>query len=182
MDYFIMRQENGTVGLVQPVKGFSSLLNPATEQKNEDLKTTVVIFKDSDSSEFPDYIEQYKLVSEKLKRIMSKYENDAVFKTVVLIEESTNRQKIYYHLALPQIQCTSVQSVYTKLGNMKEFVLDEEKVGSTRIFCAENYKDRVFVRLDVAESILRRDSYGVLFERVATGNRELEDHGSQLKE
>ena len=146
----------------------SPKLHKLTRSQIDNISLTKILYvkERAYNSEYSDYLETYMLVSEKLKRIMSKYQSNAIFKTVVLIERKINRQEIYYLISAPLIQCASDQTVYNKQGQVKEFVLDEEKVGHARIFKADNYENHVLVRLDVAESILRRDSYGVSFDRV----------------
>ena len=117
--------------------------------------------------EYPDFIENpVMLLSEKLKGIMSKYQKDAVFEAVMLIEKETRRQETYYMISAPRIECASDETTYDSRGNIKELILDQEKVGHFRIFFACGNERQILVRLDVAESILRRDPYGVWFERI----------------
>ena len=167
MDYFIIHQDERVTDVVKLIPG-SLNLRTLTREQLQDISTTIIRrVKENSRNQYPDYLEEEgMLISEKLKKIMSKYQSNAVFKTIVLIEKNIHRQEIYYILSPPQIECTSSRAVYDKQGYMKEFVLDEEKVGHARIFCAEGYGNRIFVRLDVAESILRRMPYGVAFEKV----------------
>ena len=167
MDYFIMRQDPRMTGVAKFITG-SLELRTLTREQIQDISTTKTIFVKEDSyNQYPDYFEEAgMLISEKLKRIIGKYQGNTVFKTIVLIEKEKNRQEIYYLALPPQIKCASLKTIYDKQGNVKEFVLDEEKVGHARVFCADNYGKRIFVRLDVAESILRRSPYGVSFEKV----------------
>ena len=167
MDYFMMYQDVRVSNVAELIPGSLKLHTLTREQiKNISITKTLYV-KDRNNNEYPDYLEsEGMLVSEKLKRIMSKYQRDAIFKTVVLIEKKTNRQEIYYLISPPIIECASEETVYDRRGSIVEFVLDKEKVGYTRIFCVRNYGNRIFVRLDVAESILRREPYGVSFVKV----------------
>lgn len=54
---------------------------------------------------------------------------------------------------------------------MQNFVLDVEKVGRRAIFLAKDFNRRLIVRLDVAESILRREANGIWFEPVKVSGR-----------
>jgi hypothetical protein len=129
--------------------------------------TKILYVKESPHNQYPDFLEDIGLmVSEKLKQIMCKYQQDVIFKTFALIEKEANNHNLYYLMSPPQIKCTSAMTVYDKQGQIEKFVLDTAKVGSTRIFCSDDYKNKVFVRLDVAESILRRNPYGVSFLKV----------------
>jgi len=123
--------------------------------------------KKSGRIEYPDCIENpVMLLSEKLKRVIGIYQKDAVFGAVTLIEKETNRQEIYYTVSAPRIGCASNETAYDARGKVKELVIDQEKAGQARVFFAEGNGQRLIVRLDVAESILRRDPYGVWFEKV----------------
>ena len=173
MDYFIMHQDARVTNCVNLIPGPMNLRTLSREQITS-IPTTKIIYVQEDSqNEYPDYLEsEGMLVSEKLKRIMSKYQQNAVFKTIVLIEKKKNRQEIYYLVSPPRIECSSPDTVYDKQGNVRSFVMDTDKVGHARIFCAAGRANRIFVRLDVAESILRRSPFGVSFEKVLTVSKE----------
>lgn len=54
---------------------------------------------------------------------------------------------------------------------MQEFVLDVEKTEGRKIFMAKDFNREVVVRLDIAESILRREANGIWFEPVKIAGR-----------
>jgi len=173
MDYFIMCQDSRLYNVAKPALGSLDFRKLTREQINDISVTQILYISESKHNEYPDYIEGAgMLVSEKLMRIMGKYQSDAIFKTIVLIEKKTNRQEIYYLISPPEIDCMSAETVCDRQGRVKKFVLDEDKVGYARIFHAVNYREKIIVRLDAAESILRRDPYGIWFERVTTAERE----------
>jgi len=157
------------------VKILPDSINPRSlkrEQVESISQTIILHVAERDNNAYPDYLEtEGMLISEKLKKIMVKYQPDAIFRTIVLIERKINRQEAYYLISPPVIECASSETAYDMQGNVKEFVLDEVKAGSARVFCDSKCGSKIFVRLDVAESIMRREPYGVLFERVVTGNR-----------
>lgn len=65
----------------------------------------------------------------------------------------------------PSLECADKgKTTYDNAGNILEFVLDAESVGRNRIFRVSELKNQIAVRLDVAESILRRDATGIWFE------------------
>ena len=71
-----------------------------------------------------------------------------------------------------EIVCAdSSQSQYDKKGNVQEFVLDVEKTEGRKIFMAKDFNREVVVRLDIAESILRREANGIWFEPVKIAGR-----------
>ncbi|MDR0286950.1 MAG: hypothetical protein LBI03_04475 [Clostridiales bacterium] len=175
MDYFIMHMDPRVSYAVKPTSVFGplNLYMLTCEQIQKISITKVYNVNENSYNQYPDYLEETGLlVSEKLKQIMGKYQRNVIFKTVILIEKKKNRQEIYYFIAPPQIQCISPKSTYDRPEHVEKFVLDEEKVGDARIFCASNYGRRIFVRLDVAESILRRKPFGISFEKVTVDNKE----------
>ena len=168
MDFFIMSQNKRISNAARAVAGSPKIKNMNREELAAMPDTMLLYVEEDRHNEYPDYIEELGVVSGKLKRIMSKYQKDILFKTVVLIEKSNNRQQTYYYLSAPEIQ--SAVTVQKNMENQKnrenKLILDEEKIGQTRIFSVQHYGKRLIVRLDAAESILRRDSYGVWFEKV----------------
>lgn len=116
--------------------------------------------------EYPDYIASpIPLIAEKLYTILKKYQQDALFHQVVLIEKDTGKQKNYYMMLPPIIESANKEkTVYDRVGNVLDFVLGTECIGRNRIFRVRELKNQIAVRLDVAESILRRDANGIWFE------------------
>ena len=174
MEYFIMRQDPRVYNAAEPTGADISGLRHMTREEINAVSMPINLYiKNTKAAEFPDYIEKpLMLVSEKLKKIMSKYQKDVIFKTVILIEKGTNRQEIYYLISAPQIDCASGETTYDKRGNINDLVIDEKKIGGARIFFTGKNEKLILVRLDAAESILRRDSNGVLFEKCKAVNAE----------
>ena len=168
MDYFIMRQDERLTNVVKMILPDFLGGGHLTSEQEQELPSTMVIFaKENQNNAYPDYIESpVMLISEKLKRMFSKYQEDIIFKTAVLVEKEINRQEVYYLISVPKIACVSETSVFDRQDHVQELVLDTKKVGNARIFCAADYENKMIVRLDVAESILRRDSEGIWFEKV----------------
>jgi hypothetical protein len=166
MDYFIMRQDPRVSDAARLLPNKLSVYGLTREQVSSLPTTQIFYVKESSHIEYPDIIETPGiLVSEKLKRIMGKYQSNAIFKAAVLIEKKENRQEIYYIISAPEIACAAGRAGH---GGIEGLVLDEGKVGDARIFRMSGYMNRVIVRLDVAESILRRDPFGVIFEKAKT--------------
>jgi len=146
-------------------------LRQQVSKQSSGIPTTKIIFVDeSRKNAYPDILEEpVLLVSEKMKRILGMYRQPgAVFETVILIERKKNQQHAYYQVFAPEIQCRVDMPDNSKGNKAEGLVLDEIKIGYARIFYVNYYGKRLIVRLDVAESILRRDSFGVRFNRVIT--------------
>ena len=169
-----MRLDARVHSVAEPIGANVNKLRHLTREEISAMSMSTNLYvKKSGRIEYPDYIEHpVMLLSEKLKKIMSKYQKDAIFKTVILIDKDLKRQKIYYLISAPCIDCAAEETTYDARGNVKELVIDQEKVGHARIFFAEKNGQRLLVRLDVAESILRRDANGVWFERVRVTAKE----------
>lgn len=118
--------------------------------------------------EYADYIQgQIPLIGERFYKILSKYAPDTFFHRVVLVEKQSGKQSHFYCMIPPEIECSEkLKSTYDTTGQVKEFVLDASKVGTHKLFMAKDYQRKVIVRLDVAESILRREPNGIWFEPV----------------
>lgn len=161
MDYFVMSQD-------QRLLNAAKLKQPISPGPRWGAANTKIFYvQEGKRVEYPDYMETpMMLISENLKRMMSKYQPDIRFETIVLIEKESGFQKVYYAMTVPEIECASGESIYDKSGNLAEFVLDQAKVGHARIFCAGDYQKKLIVRLDVAESILRRQSHGIWFDKL----------------
>lgn len=151
------------------------ILKQGYEMHSSTKKASMVYIKENSGmiTEYADYYDTpIPLIGEKVCRIMQKYQPDAVFHRVILVEKQTGKQRAYYLLMPPEIECADKEaSIYDAVGNIEKFVLREEKVGAQRIFAAKDYKKKLIVGLDVAESILRRDSNGIWFEPVLTAER-----------
>ena len=123
--------------------------------------------------EYPDYIEKpIPLIADKFRSILKKYQPDTIFHRVMLTEKKAGVQKPYHLMVPPVIECADpLESIYDKAGNISEFVLDADCVQMNRIFRIKELKNQIAVRLDVAESILRRDAGGIWFEPIKIAER-----------
>jgi len=170
MIYFTIHQDQRILNspeLVFSKQDIEELKQFPTEENVFASKIIYVKSKLMKRIDFPDLIDTpILLISEKLKLLMSKYQKNIWMRTVVLIERETNQQTIYYAIYPPKLPCASKQSIYDRRQEIKEFVLDEEKVGCNRIFVAVGLEKKLIVRLDVAESILRRKSNGIIFQEI----------------
>ena len=117
--------------------------------------------------DYPDFIDApILLVSEKLKSLVSNYQKNIWMRTIVLINEQDHQQQIYYAIYPPKLPYISKQSVFNQGQQLEKFILDETKVGYNRIFIAEGMERYLIIRLDVAESVLRRNVNGIIFKEI----------------
>lgn len=176
MDYFIMKTDERLCRLpqLQLPKELSTV--NMTEEKIKKITGTSIAYVQENHGlniEYADYLEKpVRLVADKFQKILQKYQRDIVFHRVMLIEKETGQQRAYYLMLPPKIICADQEeSRYDAMGNIQEFVLDVKKAGNRKIFLAEDYNGQLLVRLDVAESILRREANGIWFEPVRISER-----------
>ena len=174
MDYFIMSMDS-RLSYYAPklLKESPDISYLVRERSVHFTNTRVVYVDDSRQVEYPDFLDgEVKLVSEKLMRVLGMYQRDAIFNTVQLIERKNNRHETYYQIEVPEIQCRLSIPNQDIRNRAEDLVIDQEIVGFARVFIVSFYGKRLVVRLDVAESILRRDSYAVCFNRVSVVTKE----------
>jgi hypothetical protein len=164
MDYFIMSQDKRVGNVAKLTSGIPGVQHLNRQHKGAIPITRLLYVEEGQHNEYPDYIEELGLISEKLKGIMSIYQQDITFKTVVLIEMNHDRYETYYLVAAPEIQRSPATKDSQRGKN--RLVLDQKSIGGARVFCTKYYGNQLIVRLDVAESMLRREAYGVWFKKV----------------
>lgn len=134
------------------------------------IKDTVLFYIKSDKeTNFLDVVEtQIYIISEELKDILQKYEKDILFKSIILINLKEEVQENYCLPIFEEIEALSPKSEFNlDKSIIKKLILDKEKIKGRKIFkIKEGSKTQIVVRLDVAESILRRDFTGLRLERI----------------
>lgn len=171
MDYFIMKTDKRLCRLPQMQMPKELSLTEITKEKISKLTSASVVYVKKNYGlgiEYPDYLERpIPLIADKLKKILQKYQREVLFYRVMLIEKEAGLQMPYFLMMPPEIICAdSKKTQYDAGGNVQNFVLDLEKAEKYKIFLAKDYKQQIIVRLDVAESILRRNVNGIWFEPV----------------
>lgn len=168
MDYFIMKTDKRLRRLPQLLADEAFFFGKKT-------RTPIVYVKEYGglSIEYADYLEDpVPLIADKFQKILQKYQPDMALLRVMLIEKESGRQKAYCLMQPPEILCADREkSRYDAKGVLQDFVLDAKQAGNRSIFLAKDYNRQLVVRLDVAESILRREPNGIWFEPVHTAER-----------
>ena len=136
-------------------------------------KKILINVKSNPLNEYPDYMEisgnfnvPVMLISNELKKMMSKYQRNIGFQMALLVERERGHQEVFQMMDVPEVDCLAEGVEHDFGGNVKELVLDEEKIGVNRVFRVTGCNKKLVVRLDVAESLLRRDASGICFEKV----------------
>ncbi|AOR23487.1 imm11 family protein [Clostridium taeniosporum] len=171
MDYFLLKQDkrySNTPQILNLFKKFNTKdLNLVKADNIED--NNILYVKSAQGIEYLDILNiPIFLVSEELQRILSKYNSNIVFKMVALTDYKNLEQYIYYLPIFEEVQALNEESEFNLNKTIvKKIVLDENKIKNKKIFkIKESDKTLIVVRLDVAESLLRRDFKGILLERL----------------
>lgn len=171
MDYFLLKQDERYTNTPRLKDVFNNInlknLNRPNAHKIED----VIIFNvdADDRCEYTDILDkQLFLISAKLVNIISKYDPEMILKDIPLIDLKRERQDMYYLPILEEVKALSDKSETGFNKTIyKKIVLDKEKIKGKKIFkIKESSETLIVVRLDVAESILRRKPRGVSLKRL----------------
>lgn len=171
MDYFLLKQDERYTNTPRLVDIFNKIdvrnINLLKAYKIEDI----IVFKvnTSDRSEFLDILDnQLFLISKPMKEIIEKYDSGILFKTLALIDQLHNRQENYYLPIVEELEVLSDAAEFNLNKTVvKKLILNKEKIQGRKIFkIKESSKPLIVVRLDVAESLLRRNFKGIKLERV----------------
>ena len=171
MDYFLLKQDERYTNTPRLRDVFYKINVKNINRLNAHKIDDVVIFQvdADDRCEYPDILDkQLFLISEKLIKVISKYDLEMRIKDIPLIDIKEHRQENYYLPILEDVEALSEKSeTGVNKTVYKKIVLDSEKIKGKKIFrIKESSKTLVVVRLDVAESILRRKAKGLSLEKL----------------
>lgn len=170
-EYFVLKQD-------ERLTDAPMLLNVRKQVNTRDIHRTsahklaeTMIFqvKAEKESTFADVMDgQLYVLSERLKRLVEMYAPDTIFKLTPLIDLVHHRQRNYYLPIFEEVEALSPKTERAGDGSViRKLVLQSDQLQGKRIVqIKESAKPLIVVRLDVAESILRRDFTGVRLERV----------------
>ena len=171
MDYFLLSQDKRYTKVPQIIDFFQKIyaidLNPLRSDNIEDNNSFFV--KSSEYNQFIDILENPRLlVSEDMRKIMEKYDRNIIFKRLALIDRERQIQKIYDIPIFEEVEALHEDTEFNwNKTVVKNIVLDKEKIKGKKIFkIKESDKTLAVVRLDLAESLLRREFEGMRLERL----------------
>ncbi len=132
----------------------------------DEIKKSVSLFMEGDESSFyPDYFQApVFLVSDRMKEVLEMYEPTLVFRTVILNNVALKTQNVYYLVVPDEVDCLSEESEFYPNGWEKHVVVDEEKLEGRRVFQIKGLRNqKLYIKLEIAESILQRGMQGIVF-------------------
>lgn len=122
-----------------------------------DMKTPMEVF-------FPDILtDPFLMVSEEAAEVIEMYAPETIFKTIYLLEAGSEINVTYFMPFLEEVDCLSQQTEKSRGGTeLLDIVLCEEAVVGKPIFRVAGFSHTyLIVRMDVIESMLRRDICGI---------------------
>ncbi|WP_252249171.1 DUF1629 domain-containing protein [Clostridium sp. VAP23] len=171
MDYFLLKQDERYTNTPRLKDMFYKINTKDINRLNSDKIDDVIIFQVTaeERCEYLDVLDkQLFLISEKMMKIICKYDTDIVFKILPLIDSKRHTQENYYLPIFEDIEALHEKSEFNLNKTIvKKIVLNKKKIKGKKIFrIKESEKTLVVVRLDVAESLLRRKPRGISLERL----------------
>lgn len=170
MKYFEILQDN-RIRYEYKIESFSL---EEIEEENEVKKLVGMVSFKGNLEDLPDFI-SYKndfFVSSELKKVMEMYSDDLIYTLVIFNNIDVKIQKEYYKIEAPLIKGLSEKSIYYKDNSVKEKIIKYELVRDYPIFRLKEIEStkfsskHIFAHLDIVESSLRRNLWGMLFEEV----------------
>ena len=171
MDYFLLKQDERYINTPQLIGVFKDInkkhINLLDAHKIQDI--IVFNVKTDLSTEYLDILDtQLFLISSDMEMIMSKFNQNVIYKKIALIDHIQKRQGNYSMPIFEKIEALSEESEFNLDRTVvKKIVLDKDKINGIKIFqIKESSKTLIVIRLDVAESLLRRHFRGIKLERL----------------
>ena len=166
--YFIIDQDKGYTDIPNPVNWFYKL-GPGDAMKSIQKfpDREIFLIHTGDSPTYIDFMtEPMIMVTEKVKKCLQLYEPNMQFKEIVLLDREKKKSQNYFVPKFTELDCMTDRSTYTNWNYDVNYVeLDEQKIGDKAIFILKGPEKRnIIVRLDVAESLLRRGTKGFILK------------------
>lgn len=125
---------------------------------------TILPIRPNEQTVFTDIVMlPFFLVSAKLKSVMELYEPGLVYKEVILMDRKNRLVSLYFLPIMEKTVCLSDRSEFSMDKSMiKKAVIDTNRTGNKSILLLGGVSStNVLVRLDFAESALRRGLEGI---------------------
>ncbi|MGC5327306.1 serine protease [Brevibacillus sp. SYSU BS000544] len=167
MNYFMLTQDLRNPDAVEPV-GVSQLLDQERQDRHSAEEIVQIPVRKKGNQDFIDFIQcPQPLLSDRLKQTMIKFEPRIKLRPLTLIDQSGGRQKTYWHMTPPKVNCLSERTEFHKDGSLKRLLIEEEKAARHRILQIDGIREPiVLVNLELAESLLRREFTGIRLTKV----------------
>lgn len=172
MEYFLLTCGEHTKRLRSPELASLAGLAPQkllTKDLTKKLEAmNLVLLTTDDTEQYADIITSpVYLVSNTIKELFEKYDKTLSFKALRIIHKNTQEQFLYWIIGVDECDCLSEQTEFLPMKILKKLVLKQENIGDKPIFKVGGISQQcLVVRLDVAESLLRRFTYGIELRQI----------------
>ncbi|WP_127533676.1 hypothetical protein [Paenibacillus kobensis] len=172
MDYFRLRQDEryADVPMLCDIRQQLDVRDICPKRAHHIMDSLMFYVDASKDTAYPDVLDQQLfLVSDKLKPLIELYAPDTIFKAAPLVDLVHEQQNNYYLPIFEEVEALgSGTEYYNDQRTVKKPILQADRLGNRRIFgVKESEIPFIVVRLDAAESMLRRDFTGLKLERLA---------------
>ena len=108
-------------------------------------------------------IKPFILLTREIKNIVSKYQRGVVYKEIVLLDDENELTQLYYLAIVDEVDCLHESSGFNRQGTVLEKpVLIHNMIRDKSLFkIADTCSSYTVIRLDLLESVLRRDVRGL---------------------
>lgn len=174
MDYFLLKQDMRYTDIprLEPITQQIPVWKLPQLQPDDIAQPLALYIRSEEESEFLDYMEEaVPLLSERMMKLWAMYDPAMVFRIVVLMDRE-RRLQVPYYIPFPVIaDVLHPDSQWNQDRRLlKHIILDAAKLQQRKIFrIAGSTRPEIVVRLDTAESMLRRDMTGIRLERLPVG-------------
>lgn len=144
--------------------------NPTEEEFKDYPDVLVGYYKYSDMVTMPDVLEKsFFFVSDEVKHVLHMYDESIPFKAIHvypfgMVEDMV---PLYWTFYPPKAECLHSSVRIFPNGEPEELILDKRKIPEKDVFGISNIcVNRIIVSLPVAESLLRRNMFGISLKEV----------------
>lgn len=174
MEYFLLEQSKAVVNaiklvMMEPQKYTAEM----THKDFKELESTSVAYAEYErTQEMPDVLKHPTyMISDELRKVLQMYDESISFKAVQVFphrpEYIREASKVYWVYDCISEECMHTETVILPNGAVQELILDKRKIRGRDIFRVRGLmENKIIVSLAVAESLLRRNPYGIRLERV----------------
>lgn len=163
MKYFIIEKERGYYSSPQ-FKSWHQDIDFLPESRHYKLERRRAFFIKEDEFLFwtDIMISPVFLISEKIKEVVKLYDKKLKMKQIILIEAKESEMGVYYLPIFNGVDCLAEESNIESRKIEEKIILKKEKIKEKPIFKVGGVKERyIVVRMDLVESILKRDIRGI---------------------
>lgn len=144
--------------------------NPTKEEFDNYPDVLVGYYQYSDMVTMPDVLEKDSFfVSNEIKHVFHMYEDNIPFKAIHVYPFGmvVDTVPVYWVFYPKKVECLHSSVRIFPNGELEKLILDKEKIPKKDIFSISNIcMNRVIVSLPVAESLLRRNVFGISLKEV----------------